>query len=162
MSKGALIAFAGGLLVVAVILGIVVYVKDSSRLVPGGSIVKVRTQAIDEQNSLAVLEVRLANNSDQAMVVRQLEVTLLTKDGHELPGSIVSAADTKNIFKYYPALGEQYNEPLIVRDRVAPHETMDRMLAVRFETPESDLRERKRITVNLEDVSGATAALTTK
>lgn len=157
MSKGFVIAFASGLLVVALAIGAVFYAKKGTHLEPRGSILKVRTQAIDDQNSVAVLEVRLVNDSDVQMIVRQVEVNLETKEGHELPGAIVAASDAKSIFKYYPRLGEQYNEPLMAQDRLRPHETVDRMLAVRFEAPEASLQERKKLTVRVQDVDGPVA-----
>jgi hypothetical protein len=157
MSKGFIIAFAVGLLVVACVIGGVFYTKKGTHLEPRGSILKVRTQAIDDKNSIAVLEVRLVNDSDVQMIVRQIEVNLETKEGHQLPGAIVAGGDAKSVFQYYPQLGEQFNEPLMAQDRVRPHETIDRMLAVRFETPDATLQERKKITVRVEDTDGPVA-----
>ena len=157
MSKGFLIAFGAGLLVVAVVIGTVFYAKRGAHLEPRGSILKIRTQPIDEANSLAVLEVRVVNPSDVDMIVRQVDVNMETKEGHEIPGALISGADSANVFKYYPLLGQQFNEPLMARDRIKPHQTIDRMLAVRFEAPGPALDDRKKITVRVEDVDGPAA-----
>jgi hypothetical protein len=157
MSKSFVIAFATGLLVVAAVIAGVFYAKQGTHLVPRGSILKIRTQAIDERNSLAVLEVRVVNDSDVKMIVRDIEVVLQTRDGHELTGAVVSGSDAKSVFKYYPQLGEQFNEPLLEQDRLQPHQTIDRMLAARFEAPESSVQERKKITVRVQDVDGPVA-----
>jgi hypothetical protein len=157
MSKGFVIAFATGLLAVAAIIAGVFYAKQGTHLVPRGSILKVRIQAIDDRNSLAVLEVRLKNESDVKMIVREIEVTLETKEGHQFTGAIVAGSDAKSVFKYYPQLGEQFNEPLMEQDRVQPHQTIDRMLVARFEAPESAIQERKKIAVRVQDVDGPVA-----
>ena len=54
-------------------------------------------------------------------------------------------------------MGEQYNEPLIARDRIRPHQTIDRMVAARFEATGANLDERKKFTVRVEDVDGPVA-----
>ncbi len=157
MSKGFLIAFGAGLLVVAIVIGTVFYAKKGAHLEPRGSILKVRTQQLDPTNSIAVLEVRLVNESDVDMIVRQIEVTLETKEGHEVPGALIAGSDAANVFKYYTELGPQYNEPLLPRDRIRPHQTVDRMIAARFEAAGESLDQRQKITVRVEDVDGPVA-----
>lgn len=157
MSKGFLIAFAAGLLITAIVIGGVFYARQGKHLVPRGSVLKVRTQAIDDNNSLAVLEIRLVNDSDENMVVRDIEAIVQTKDGQNLPGAAVAASDAKTIFKYYPQLGEQFNEPLKEQDRVLAHQTVDRMLVARFQASGATMQDRKKITVRVTDEGGAVA-----
>lgn len=154
MNKGFGIAFAVGTVIAAAGIFGIFYAKQGVHPVTHGSVLKVRTHAIDDNNSIAVLEVRLKNESDVAMAVSDIEVNLDTKDGHKLSGAMLSGADAKSVFKYYPQLGERFNEPLISQDRVDPRQTVDRMLAMRFEAPENTIQERKKITVRVQDVNG--------
>jgi hypothetical protein len=41
-----------------------------------------------------------------------------------------------------------------MRDSIPPHNSWDRMVAARFEVPESKLEARKRLLVRIEEVDG--------
>jgi hypothetical protein len=41
-----------------------------------------------------------------------------------------------------------------MRDSIPPHNSWDRMVAARFEVPESTLEARKRLVVRIEEVDG--------
>jgi hypothetical protein len=64
------------------------------------------------------------------------------------------------LFQYYPLLGQKYNDTLKMRDRIAPRQTLDRMIAARFEIPQDQLDKRKRLAVRVEDVDGPFGELT--
>lgn len=162
MSKNFIVTFAAGLALVAALIAGVFYSKRGAHLAPNGSVLKVRTQALDDTHTLAIMEVRLANDSDVTMTVRQINLTAETKEGHQLDGTLVSGEDVKQIFSFYPALGPQYNDPLLVRDRIPGHKTIDRMVAARFDAPEAEFAGRKGITIRVEDDSGTEAVLTGK
>ncbi len=162
MNKTFLATFGGGLLIVLIVLGSVLYLKQGSHLQPHGSILKTRMQPLDENNSLGVMDVRLVNDSDVDMVVREIDVNLEIAGGHQFSGTLVSGADVPSLFHYYPLLGEQYNEPLRIRDRIRPHSTVDRMVAARFSAPESELQNRQKVIVRVEDQDGPVAELTGK
>lgn len=162
MSKNFLITFVAGLALVAALIAGVLYSKRGAHLAPSGSILKVRTQALDDKHSLAVMEIRMVNDSDVVMVVRQIEPVLETKDGKQTDGTLMSGDDAKKIFTYYPMLGQLYNDPLMIRDRIGGHQTVDRMVVVRFDLPEQDLIDRKQITLRVEDENGAVAVVTGK
>ncbi len=46
---------------------------------------------------------------------------------------MVAKGDLKQLFQYNRFLGDQYNDSLTIKDQIAPHATVDRMLAARFE-----------------------------
>ena len=48
---------------------------------------------------------------------------------------------------------------LSLQDRVAPHETVDRMVAGRFELPEAAIDRRKSLRLKIEDVDGTAAEI---
>ncbi len=162
MSKGFLLALAAGLLIVGALVYGVLYVKRGAHLEPAGSVLKVRAAPVDDAHSVAVIDLRIFNDSDVEMVIRQIAVTLETKDGHQLEGALISGADSLQIFTYYPILGERYNEPLIGRDKIRPRQTTDRMLAMRFDTTAAEVESRRKVTVEIEDASGASFHLTEK
>jgi hypothetical protein len=159
VSKGFFITFAVGLVLVGAAVWTVLSVQKGAHLVPKGSILKVRTQKLDEKASAMLLDFRLSNNSAYPMVVRQTEVTIQTADGNTVTGMPIAASDTQNLFRHYPILGEQYNEVMRLRDRVPPQQSVDRMIAVQFDLAEQDLEARKKVTLRIEDITGPVAEL---
>ena len=51
------------------------------------------------------------------------------------------------MFEYYPALGQKYNDSLLMHDKIPARASMDRMIVARFEVPEAALQSRKNLTV---------------
>jgi len=46
-----------------------------------------------------------------------------------------------------------------VRTRIEPHQSLDRMLAVRFEVPEEAVEQRRTLRVRITDVDGAVSEI---
>jgi len=161
LHKGLIIPFAAGLGVIAIVVAGILYMQRGAHLAPEGSIQKVRTQPLDENSSVAVIDFRIENSSDYALIVRQVSVTMEAKDGKIYEGAVASAVDTKNLFQYFPLLGQQYNDTMVIRDKIPPHQRIDRMVAARFGFPEKQLEDRK-LTVTVEDVDGPAAVITGK
>src|ERR1035438_10027012 len=63
--------------------------------------------------------------------------------------------DVKELFKYYPVLGEQYNAVLKAREKVPPHGSIDREVCAQFTIPVEDLDGRQR-TVQVLSRAGGT------
>jgi len=143
-----------GVLIVAVALAVILYGNKGSHLELKGEIIKVRTGAIDEHNSAAVLDFRVQNVSDVPFVVRDVKVTADEPNGDRAEGIIISKSDFKQLLDFNKFLGKQFNEGLSMRDKIAPHQTIDRMVAVRFEIPQSDLDKAKQIRLWLQDMDG--------
>jgi hypothetical protein len=162
MSTRLLVPFGVGVVVVLAAIAGVFYVQRGAHIELKGQILKVRTQAMDAASSVAVVDFRFANPADYTFVVRKVDVLLEDKDGKVQEGTAISEVDAKNLFHYYPLLGEKYNDSLLMRARIAPHQSMDRMAAVRFEVPEEQLQARKKLAVRIEDVDGAVSELAEK
>jgi hypothetical protein len=62
--------------------------------------------------------------------------------------------DATRLFDYYPLLGQKYNTSLTPRTRIQPHQTVDRMIGIRFEIPEQQLQARKALTIRVVEVDG--------
>ena len=120
-----------------------------------GEILKVRVLALNSQASLVVVDFRVTNPADIPFVVSSVQTQLDRSGAETLAGAFISKPDVENVFKYEKLLGPKYNDVLSIRDRVAPHQTVDRMVGARFELPESKIDARKRIRLRIEEVDGA-------
>jgi hypothetical protein len=157
MSKTLMIAFAIGIAVIAVAVGSVFYMQRGAHLALPGKILKVRTAPLDDNSSIAVIDFRVTNPSDYNFMAKSVTIVLEDSAGNQTEGQTSSELDAQRLFAGLPILGQKFNESLKQRDRVAPHETLDRMVAARFEVPESKLAARKRFLVRIEEVDGITS-----
>ena len=148
-----------GVALVAVLVAGIFYVQRGAHVELKGRILKVRSAALDESSSIAVIDFRFVNPSNYPFVVREVAVTVEDANGEILEGAVVSEPDTKRVFQYYPVLGQKFNESLLIRTRIAARQSMDRMSAARFEVPEGRLLTRKAIRIRVEDVDGAVSEI---
>jgi hypothetical protein len=114
---------------------------------------------MDDNSSVAVIDFRVANSSDYTVIVKEVAATVEEPGGKEDEGATAAQTDTERLFQYYPILGQKYNDALKMHDHIKPHETMDRMIAVRFEIPVAQLDGRKRLKLKIEDVDGPSGEL---
>jgi hypothetical protein len=154
MSKRLLIFFGVGVVAIAIAVVVILTANKGSHLQLEGKILKVRTGALGEGNSIAVLDFRVQNPSDVPFVVRNVEITLEKKNGEMADGVTVSKSDLQRLFQYNRFLGDQYNEGLGMKDTIAPHATVDRMVAAHFEVSDRDLESAKAVHLSVQDVDG--------
>ena len=154
MSKRLLIFFGVGVVAVVIAVVVILSANKGAHLQLQGKILKVRTGALGEGNSIAVMDFRVENSSDKPFVVRNVEITLEKPNGEMLDGVTVSKSDLKQLFQYNRFLGDQYNEGLGLQDKVAPHSTVDRMVAAHFEVSNEDLEKAKAVHLSIQDVDG--------
>lgn len=162
MSRTLLIAFAVGIVVVAIAVSGVVYMQRGAHVELSGKILKVRTAALDEQSSAVAIDFRITNPSDYPFQVRTVTVVLENPSGAGAEGATASEMDAQRLMAGVPLLGEKFNPSLMVRERVPAHATLDRMIAARFEMPDSQLQSRKRFLVKIEEVDGVVEVLSEK
>ena len=148
-----------GLLLVAVAIGLVLYGNRGSRLELEGAVLKVRTQAMDEASSVAVIDFRFVNSSNYLFVVRTVDVSVEDSQGNTVEARTVSERDARQLFRYYPLLGQKFNDSLVIQARIRPHQSLDRMVTARFEIPEQQLQARRKLRIRIEDVDGAVSEL---
>jgi len=153
------VALGGGLIAVVCMVGFVFYVQRGAHVELKGTVLKVRSQAMDENSSVAVVDFRFVNPSNFPFVVHEVNVSIQYQNGKTVEGTQVSELDARRLFEYYPALGQKYNDSLIMRDKIPGRATMDRMIVSRFEVPESTLEGRKNLKVRIVDVDGPEAEL---
>ena len=153
------VPFGIGLVLVAVAVAWILYIQRGAHIELRGSILKVRTAPLDENSSILIVDFRFANPADYAFIVRNVYVSIEDARGTAIEGAPVSEVDAKRLFQYYPLLGQKFNPSLLSRDRIPPHQTEDRMIAVRFEIPDPRLEARRKLTVRIEDVDGPVSEL---
>lgn len=159
MRKELLLPFGIGIAVIAIAVAGVFYVQRGAHIELKGSILKVRTQALDENSTAVVVDFRFANPSDYPFAVRSVEVTIDDNQGHTYEGTPVAEVDAKRLFEYYKFLGPKYNDSLLPRDRIPAHQSVDRMIAVRFDGPVALIDGRKNLKVKVEEVDGAVSEI---
>ena len=73
------VALVGGLLVVAAGIGGVFYMQRGAHVELKGGVLKVRTQAMDEKSSVAVIDFRFVNPSNYPFMVKEVTVSIVDK-----------------------------------------------------------------------------------
>lgn len=131
-------------------------------LAPQGKIGRVRVQKIEDTVAIAVLDFSLRNESDREMTVRYAMATVEAADGSKTEGINASASDAPKLFNAYPLLAPQFNPVLRDRDKVLPHQELDRMIIARFDIPWDQMEKRKAIQLRIEDVTGPAVTMTGK
>jgi hypothetical protein len=154
-----LAAFAIGIACIAVAVGVIVFAQRGARVGLTGKVLKVRTAPLDDNSSVVVLDFRFTNPSSYPFMVRTVTVALEEKDGKSYDGDTVSEVDAKRLFASLPLLGPKFNDTLLMSDKIASHDSQDRMVAARFNAPESRLTARKRFVIRIEEVDGQTTEI---
>ena len=143
-----------GLVVVAIAVAGILYMQRGAHIEIVGSVLKVRTLELDENSSLAVVDFRFTNPADYAFVVSKVDVLMEDEAGKKYDSSTISETDARRVFEYHKLLGPKFNESLLLKDKVEPKQSQDRMIAARFEAPEARLQARKRLILRIEEIDG--------
>lgn len=155
-----LLPFVGiGVVVAGLAVALVFYLQRGAHMELKGAIQKVRTLAVEEKASIAVADFRFVNSSDYLFIVREVRMSFEDRQGRIHDGAVASEGDAQRIFEYYPALGQKYNPSLLARTRIGARQSLDRMLAARFEVPEAELQARRRLILRVEEVDGAVSEI---
>jgi hypothetical protein len=162
LSKQFRMTFGIGLVVILIAVAAILYIQRGAHIELKGAVLKVRTLAMDENSSVAVVDFRFANPSDYPFVVRSVDVSVTGADGQNYESMPVSEVDAKRLFQYYPILGQKFNDSLLPRDKIPPRHSEDRMIVARFEVPVARLDARKNLKIRIEDVDGPVSELAEK
>ena len=162
MSKQFWMFLVVGLAAVGIGIGFMWMGTKGNHLELNGTILKVRIMPLSPTASLAIVDFRVTDPSDIPFVMKGATLTLEPASGAILDGMVVSKPDIENVFKYNPILGPKFNDVLGIKDRIEPHQRLDRMVGARFEIPESEAEDRKAIHLHVEEMDGVTADLVEK
>jgi hypothetical protein len=155
VNRQAVIAGVIALVVVTATVGGILYSTRHNKVQVTGDILKVRSHQRDVGHTLVVLDFRVTNPSTQPFTVREVEVFLDTKDGKSLKADIFAEIDAQRMFDYYKVLGEKYNRTLVLRERLNSGQTIDRMIAVQFDTSDEVIQDRKALRMVVHEVLAA-------
>jgi hypothetical protein len=151
-----------GLAVVGIALGFLFIGTKGNHLELNGTILKVRTLPLSEKASLVIVDFRVSDPSDIPFIMKGASLTLEPATGEILDGMTVTKSDIENVFKYNPILGPKFNDVLGIKDRIEPHQRLDRMVGARFEIPEAQAEERKAVHLHIEEMGGLAVDLIEK
>jgi hypothetical protein len=154
VNKTFAIAFGAAIVVIAILIWSGFVNTAGNHLAPTGKIGKIRAVAAADDLTYMVIDFNVKNDSDRDMIVRSVESDIATADGDILMGTPVAAADVVAAFQSYPVLGDQYNPVLKERDKIPPHQSLDRMVGLRIDAPIAKVEGRKQVTLRVEDVTG--------
>jgi hypothetical protein len=150
---------AAGLAVVAAGISVMMLSTKGAHLELTGEILKVRVLSLNPDASIVILDFRVKNPSDVWFIVKTVDLKLDPAAGEPLEGMGISKFDVENVFKYEKLLGPKYNDVLSIKDKIAPHQTVDRMAGARFELGEQAIDARKAIHLRIEDLDGTVVEL---
>ena len=153
-NKDNFIPYLIGLAVAGLLAGIFLFSNRGAHVELKGSILKVRTQSADENNSVAIVDFRFVNPSDYPFKVRTVTVSVEDRQGKSTEGITISEMDVKRLLDYYKELGPKFNDSLIMRTRVNPKQSLDRMIGASFPITQENLDHRKRLKIVVEEVDG--------
>jgi hypothetical protein len=162
MRKELAAPFGIGIGIILILAAASVFFTRGAHIELTGAVLKVRTVAIDEKSSLAVVDFRFANPADAPFMVRSCLVEIVDSAGTTQQGVSLPELDARQVFDYYKTLGKKYNDSLVMKDRIPAHNAQDRMIAVRFDVPVEKLDARRRLLVRIEDVDGPVSELLEK
>lgn len=144
--------FAGGAL-----FG-VLYMNRGSHVNLKGEILKVRSLA-DGDGAIVFVDFRVTNTAAIPFVVNSVEMSMETQDNEVASAVIFSRLDVQKVTRYLKLLGPQYNEVLTIQDKLPPVQTVDRMVAGRFNFPPKFLQQRKLLRLRITEVDGAVSEI---
>jgi hypothetical protein len=162
VNKQVAIAASIAVLLVAAVVGSILFSTRHNRVELHGTLLRVRTQSIDGDNTVVLADIRITNPSTQQFVVEDVQVLLQPQSGEAIPGDTFSETDAQRLFTYYPVLGKKYNPNLMIRQKINPGETIDRMISVRFPGGEERVQKRKGLRIIVRDIDGAKTEIVEK
>ncbi|HZT38793.1 MAG TPA: hypothetical protein VFA28_12925 [Bryobacteraceae bacterium] len=160
MSRNFVVFLGVGFAIIGALIVLTLLGTRGARLSLEGKILKVRTMATDDNNSIVVIDFRIHNTAASTpFVIKDATVTVTTGDGKDVEGMTVARRDMDRIFEAYKLIGPKFNQSLIPSDRVAGDQTIDRMIASAIPLPESAVEQRRNLRVRFVELDGATSEI---
>jgi hypothetical protein len=157
MNRQNVVAGAIAVIIVVIAISSILYSTKGNKVQLTGTMLRVRTHSVDAENTVVFADIRVTNPSTQQFVVQDVDVFV-----DDLKGDSFSETDAQRLFEYYPVLGKKYNPNLMVRQKINPGESIDRMVTVRFGATDERIRDRKALRIVITDVDGAKTEIVEK
>jgi len=153
MSRNFLIAFGAGLALIGLVVAGVMFMQRGDAIEIQAKFLKVRTAPLDDDSTVAVVDLRITNPSNLVLEIRQVQMEMEDAGGMRT-GDVIGEGDTKRVFEALPVLGQKYLDTLSMRQRISPRSTRDYMVAARFSVPLAQVDARKRFILHVEEADG--------
>jgi hypothetical protein len=148
-----------GLLGAALVAGAIYFYNEGATPTLAGEITEVRTLAMDEASSVAIVNFAGTNTSNRIIIIHQREVTMTDESGALHVGLPVQVVDIQSLFEYFPSLGGMKDAPLLPRTEVEPGAELRGLVAARFDLPKHELDARKSLVVKFYNEQGRSTEL---
>lgn len=153
MSRNFLIAFGAGLALIGLVVAGVMFMQRGDAIEIQAKFLKVRTAPLDDDSTVAVVDLRITNPSNLVLEIRQVQMEMEDAGGMRT-GDVIGEGDTKRVFEALPVLGQKYLDTLSMRQRISSRSTRDYMVAARFSVPLAQVDARKRFILHVEEADG--------
>ena len=124
-----------------------------------GSITEVRTLGMDRNSAVAIVDFEFTNYSEALVMIGDRDLIVVDQDGSVHESYTLKTSDLRQLFRYFPALGQIKHEPVVDRTKIPSGESLRGMVAARFEIPKHELDLRREIIFRIIDVDGAVSEL---
>ena len=147
-------AFVIGIVVVAVAVGVILFMQRGAHMELNGAM-SVAVHATDENTSLAVFTLNITNPADYGFEVSNITVTLETSKG-EFPTTTIGKADAERLAAAMPEFGP-FHQTLYTKYEIPPHSTGTYTVLAQYSAPEKILNDRKRFVLRIQEINGKVA-----
>lgn len=147
-------AFGVGLVLIVLAVAGVLFMQRGDAIGLDVKILKVRTAALDENSTIAVIDLRAMNPSNLLFEVSQVTMEMEDTSGKTYPGDVIGDSSAKQVFDALPVLGPKFLITLSVQQRIPAHVAQDYMVAARFQAPLARIDARKRFILHVDEVAG--------
>lgn len=148
-----------GLLAALAVAGLGVLLNRSSQVRLEGQILKVRTIATDDSDTIAVVDLRIANPAKALFQVDWVKLEARLAEGGVQEGTPVTQIDLDRLLAYNKLAGPRYTEVLKERSRIRGGERVDRTVAASFHLTEKQLQSRANLEVKIRDADGVVVVI---
>ncbi len=148
-----------GLLGAALVAGAIYFYNEGATPTLAGEVTEVRTLAMDEISSVAVVNFKGLNTSERSVFIHQREVTVFDESGAAHVGLPVHVSDLQSLFQYFPILGGMKDAPLLPRTEIEPGTELRGLVAARFDLPKHALDARTSLVVKFYNEAGRSTEL---
>jgi hypothetical protein len=133
---------------VAIVVAIVAF-TNRAQPVLGGQIAKL--VSVDQDgNTMVALQVKLDNQIDKQLWVRNIDSELTTADGKKYPDHAAPSYEIARYTAAFPALNEAQAEPFGEELKIPARKAYTGMLVFAYPVPKKDFDARKGLTVRIQ------------
>ena len=135
-----------GLGIVAVIAAFLIF-ANRAQPVASGFIVDVSSVQLQDNTSLAAIQLRITNSTPKQWYIENIKATVKTAQGEYTDDSAAAATDSERYFQAFPALGQAGTNVLKFDQKLAPGQQESGTVVFSFPITKDQFDQRQSITV---------------